>query len=140
MRTKPRSCEVGIPKLFQWRIIRIKASPAAVLGHVNAPDADQAIKQAIREFGITDPEQQKRLAAQPVKEIFHLVAPELALVFDLDLAGCKILDDQNGLVGDFRLFYAELEELFHRSFHPVEPDVLLGFALGDFRLIGCPVP
>jgi hypothetical protein len=34
-------------KIFQWRIIRIKASPAAVLGHVNAPDAEQAIKEAI---------------------------------------------------------------------------------------------
>jgi hypothetical protein len=59
----------SIPKIFQWRIIRIKASPAAIVGHVNAPDAEQAIKEAIREFGITDPEQQKRLAAQPVKEI-----------------------------------------------------------------------
>jgi len=56
-------------KVYEWRIIRIKASPAAVIGHVQAPDAEQAIKEAIREFGITDPEQQKRLAAQPVKEI-----------------------------------------------------------------------
>jgi len=56
-------------KLYEWRIIRIKASPAAVIGHVQAPDAEQAIKEAIREFGITDPEHQKRLAAQPVKEI-----------------------------------------------------------------------
>jgi hypothetical protein len=32
-------------------------------------DAEQAIKEAIRQFGIADPEQKKRLAAQPVKEI-----------------------------------------------------------------------
>jgi hypothetical protein len=57
------------PKLFQWRITRIRATPAALIGYVNAPDAEQAIKEAIREFGITDPEQQRRLAAQPVKEI-----------------------------------------------------------------------
>jgi hypothetical protein len=30
--------------MFEWRIIRIKASPAAIIGHVNAPDAEQAIK------------------------------------------------------------------------------------------------
>jgi len=57
-------------KIFQWRIVRIKAFPAAVIGHVNPPDADGAIKEAIREFGITDPEQQKRLAAQAVRFSF----------------------------------------------------------------------
>jgi len=56
-------------KLYQWRITRIRSTPAALIGHVEAPDAEQAIKEAIREFGITDPEQQKRLAAQPVKEV-----------------------------------------------------------------------
>ena len=33
------------------------------------------------------------LVAQPVKEVFHLVAPELALVLDLDLAAGEIFDD-----------------------------------------------
>jgi hypothetical protein len=56
-------------KLYQWRIIRIRSTPAALIGHVQTPDAEQAIKEAIREFGITDPGQQKRLAAQMVKEV-----------------------------------------------------------------------
>jgi hypothetical protein len=33
------------------------------------------------------------LVAQPVKKVFHLVAPKLALVFHLDLAAGEILDD-----------------------------------------------
>ena len=56
-------------KFYQWRITRIRATPAAFIGHVEAPDAEEAIKEAIRKFGITDPEHQKRLAAQPVKEV-----------------------------------------------------------------------
>ena len=50
-----------------WAISRIKGTPAAVLGHVEAPDADGAIKEAIKKFEITDPVQQQRLAARPVK-------------------------------------------------------------------------
>jgi hypothetical protein len=56
-------------KMYEWRITRIRSTPAALIGHVEAPDAEQAIEAAIRQFGIADPEQQKRLAAQPVKEI-----------------------------------------------------------------------
>jgi hypothetical protein len=55
--------------MYEWRITRIRSTPAALIGHVEAADADQAIKEAIREFGIIDPEQQRRLAAQAVKEI-----------------------------------------------------------------------
>ena len=51
-------------KLYRWRITRIKASPAALIGWVEAPDAEQAIRAAIREFEITNPEHQKRLVAQ----------------------------------------------------------------------------
>ena len=36
------------------------------LGTVEAPDAEAAIKVAIREFGIADKERQRRLAAQRV--------------------------------------------------------------------------
>jgi hypothetical protein len=39
-------------------------SPAALIGYVEASDAGQAIQAAIREFGITNPEHQKRLVAQ----------------------------------------------------------------------------
>jgi hypothetical protein len=41
-------------KIFQWRITRTRSTPAALIGHVQAPDAEQAIKEAIREFGITE--------------------------------------------------------------------------------------
>jgi hypothetical protein len=51
-------------KLYRWRITRIRASPAALIGYVEAPDQEQAIKAAIREYRITNPEHQKWLAAQ----------------------------------------------------------------------------
>jgi hypothetical protein len=45
------------------------------------------------------------------EKVFDLVAPELGLVLHLTLTR-EIADDEDGLVGDFRLFDAELEELF----------------------------
>ena len=51
-------------KLYRWRITRIRASPAALIGYVEAADEEQAIRAAIRVFGITDPEHQKRRVAQ----------------------------------------------------------------------------
>jgi hypothetical protein len=35
------------PKLYSWRIFRIKGTPAADLGNAYAPDAKTAIKEAI---------------------------------------------------------------------------------------------
>ena len=35
-------------KMHEWRFIRIRSTPAAVIGHVEAPDAEQASKEAIR--------------------------------------------------------------------------------------------
>lgn len=55
--------------LFEWRVVRIKSSPAAIIGYFNAPDAEAAIKQAIAEREISDPLLQARLAAQKVREI-----------------------------------------------------------------------
>ena len=52
---------------YEWEIIRIKGSPAVRLGRVSAPDAESAIKKAIEEFDIRNPEQQKRLAARRVE-------------------------------------------------------------------------
>jgi hypothetical protein len=52
------------PKLYRWRITRIRSSPAAFIGYVEAADQEQAIQAAIREFAITDPEHRKRLVAQ----------------------------------------------------------------------------
>ena len=56
----------GLPTAEQppRRITRLKASPAALIGYVEAPDQYTAIRTAIREFAITNPEHQKRLVAQ----------------------------------------------------------------------------
>ena len=47
----------------QWRIIRIRGSRAQHLGVLEAPDAESAITAGIRQFGVNDPEQQKRIGA-----------------------------------------------------------------------------
>jgi hypothetical protein len=57
------------PPLYEWRIIRLKKTPAALLGYVNAHDQEQAIKKAIESFGVRDPQQQSRLSAIKVKEV-----------------------------------------------------------------------
>jgi predicted chitinase len=56
-------------RLFEWRITRIRSTPAAFVGYVKAPDAEQAIQAAISEYDITNPHQQARLAAQRAREI-----------------------------------------------------------------------
>jgi hypothetical protein len=56
-------------KLYEWRITRIRSSPAALIGYVQAPDVEQAIKEAIAKYEISNPHAQARLAAQRVKEI-----------------------------------------------------------------------
>jgi hypothetical protein len=53
-------------KDHEWRIIRIKGSPAAYVGHVRAVDEKEAIRKAIQEFQITNSGDRKRLAAQRV--------------------------------------------------------------------------
>jgi hypothetical protein len=50
-------------KLFEWRITRIRGTPAAFVGYVQAADAEQAIRAAISEYEITNPHEQARLAA-----------------------------------------------------------------------------
>ena len=52
--------------VFRWQITRIKSTPITVLGTVEAPDAETAIKIAIEQFNVTDPDQQQRLAAYRV--------------------------------------------------------------------------
>ena len=47
----------------RWNIYHIKGTPAVLLGHVEAPDDESAIKRAIEEFKIS-PALQKRLLAQ----------------------------------------------------------------------------
>jgi hypothetical protein len=50
-------------KLYSWQLSRIRGTPAQFVGTVYAPDKDTAIKRAIDEFEITNPEHQKRLMA-----------------------------------------------------------------------------
>jgi hypothetical protein len=52
-------------QLYEWRIIRLKKTPAALLGY----DQGEAIRKAIESFGVTDPTQQSRLSAIKVKEV-----------------------------------------------------------------------
>ena len=56
-------------KLFEWRVIKIRSTPAALVGYFTAANADDAIKRAIVEREISDPLTQSRLAAQRVREI-----------------------------------------------------------------------
>jgi hypothetical protein len=51
------------PKDHTWYIYHIKGTPAALLGHVEAPDEETAIKKAIEQFAVS-PVLQTRLLAQ----------------------------------------------------------------------------
>jgi hypothetical protein len=53
-------------KLFRWRISRIRSTPAVEIGTVEAPDADRAIREAIKYYEITNPVHQERLVARRV--------------------------------------------------------------------------
>jgi len=64
-------CGISFPHLrWPWPEGRGRGVPfAAPLERgksVEAPDAERAIRQAIKDYGITDPEQRKRLAAYRV--------------------------------------------------------------------------
>jgi hypothetical protein len=48
----------------RWRFSLIKATPARLIGYVEAPDAETAVAKAIEAFKITDPSRQRRLIAQ----------------------------------------------------------------------------
>jgi hypothetical protein len=48
-----------------WRIFRRRSSADTFVGIVQAPDAEAAIKEAIKQFKITDAADQLRLIAHP---------------------------------------------------------------------------
>jgi hypothetical protein len=52
-------------KELSWRITRIRGSRADRIGVIQAPDPQTAIKLAIKKYDITDPTEQKRIAAMP---------------------------------------------------------------------------
>jgi hypothetical protein len=54
-------------KLFRWRVIRLRGSPAMWVGDVDAPDEPSAIEEAIKIYNITDREHQRRLAVRRIK-------------------------------------------------------------------------
>jgi hypothetical protein len=39
--------------MHRWRISRIRSTPAIEIGYVDAPDADQGVAEAIKQYGIT---------------------------------------------------------------------------------------
>jgi len=54
-------------KATQWEVYRpIKGTRGAFIGVVEAPDETSALKVAIREFGIVNPEYQQRLFVRRV--------------------------------------------------------------------------
>jgi hypothetical protein len=55
------------PNDKHWIVYLLGGKQAARLGTVTAPDPDAAIAKAIDEFGITDPERQKRVAVGPME-------------------------------------------------------------------------
>jgi hypothetical protein len=59
-----------MPKqLIQWEVYRpTKASPGAFVGIVEAADETSALKTAIHEFGIVNPEHQNRLFVRPAAQ------------------------------------------------------------------------
>jgi hypothetical protein len=54
-------------KLPTWRITLIRNRSGVRIATVEAATAEEAIKIAIRDYGITDPEQQRRLVAQRIE-------------------------------------------------------------------------
>jgi hypothetical protein len=64
----------------QWTISRIRGNKAEHLGVVVARTAEDAVRKAIKEFQITDPKMQKRIAARPglAKSSQRAVAAPLA--------------------------------------------------------------
>jgi hypothetical protein len=51
-----------LPELYRWTIYRVRGTPAAALGTVEAPDEATAIAKAIEEFAI-GPQHRSRLIA-----------------------------------------------------------------------------
>jgi hypothetical protein len=51
-------------RTYRWSIYRLRGTPAAFIGSVEAADEKGAVDAAIREFGIDDPQHQRRLIAQ----------------------------------------------------------------------------
>jgi hypothetical protein len=60
---KPAAEATALPKMHSWAIYRLKGDTGRLLGDVEAPDAEAAVKKAIDELKI-DPAFHKWLLAQ----------------------------------------------------------------------------
>jgi hypothetical protein len=58
----PPSAPAG--KQYTWSIYHIKGTPAALLGSVEAPDEETAIRKAIDEFAISPALQKRRFKSE----------------------------------------------------------------------------
>ena len=114
---------------FRWRRDHVAAGPGSAFVAAGEPFGDKAGRRRV-----------SALVAKPVKEIFHLVAPQLALVFDFPFAACKIFDDKDSLVGHFRFLDAEFKKLLGWSVHPMETNEFFKFTFGYYRFVGCAIP
>ena len=79
------------------------------------------------------------LTPDPVKQVFHLRIPKLALVFDFFFFG-EVFDAEDGLVGNFRFFDAEFEKFFFGGVEPVETDQFGFFSLEHFGFVDRFIP
>lgn len=55
------------PRPRRWEVYRLKGAAGAFVGSVHAPDESAALKEAIKEFQITNPDHVKRLYARPAE-------------------------------------------------------------------------
>jgi hypothetical protein len=64
MRTSPTPT-----KLYRWRVIRLRGSPALFVGDVDSHDVTNANQKAITTYNITNPYHQRLLAARRIKYV-----------------------------------------------------------------------
>jgi hypothetical protein len=56
----------------EWRVTRIRSTPAVLVGYVKAVDAEDSIKQAIETYGIASPNEQARQRTLSLRPTFKL--------------------------------------------------------------------
>jgi hypothetical protein len=64
--SKRPSKRTSAAPLYEWRVIRLKGTPAAEIGRVQAHDADEAVKIAIEQYEVA-PAFRGRLMAYQVR-------------------------------------------------------------------------
>ena len=103
----PKRSPRASPKQYEWRAIKIKITPAPLIGYFKAPDADLAIKLAIAERGIEGPHEQARLAAQKSE---RSTDPNARQATAIDLPSVDGAD--RAATRDVKAGYREMEEMW----------------------------